>query len=306
MQGHGMLVVLAVIAACAASGFAAEPTSKERPKPSPIYRVAAPVTIDGKLDEDCWKQAAAVRIDYVYGKVGELSPQPRGIVRYAWDEHYLYIGYETFDRNLVAVGTGVKQGPAGNQREGCEISVEGKKVDVVEFFISTGDESFFWELHHTALNQFNDIWCTILPADHPVYNTTMSTWGIHLATQEYLQDEGAYKVAMAVWLKPKADGKPSTVNDDSDVDTGYTAELRIPWAAVGTPRDRATWLPPAVGTKDRQPGPWKVEGLVLPIMAVVQDGDLKDRYHHSSPTFKGGWFHMGAPDWPRYVLTDKP
>jgi hypothetical protein len=110
---------------------------------------------------------------------------------------------------------------------------------------------------------------------------------------------------MAVCLKPKADGKPSTINDDSDVDSGYTAELRIPWPALGAPRERATWLPPAAGTKDRLPGPWKVEGLALPILAVVQDGDLKDRYHHSSPTFKGGWFHMGAADWPRYILDRK-
>jgi hypothetical protein len=307
-----VLGVLAVLVVLAVPCFAAEPTSKERPKPAPIFKVAAPVTIDGKLDEDCWKQAAAVRTDYVYGKVGELSPQPRAAVRYAWDEHYLYIGYETFDRNLVAVGTGQKQGPAGNQREGCEISVPDKKVDVVEFFVSMGDESFFWELHHNALNQFNDVWCTILPADHPVYNSTMSTWGIHLATQEYLQDEGEYKVAMAVRLKPKADGKPSTVNDAGDEDTGYTAELRIPWSALGAPRDRATWLDAATGkpatpaTKDRLPGPWKVEGFVMPVLAVVQDGDLKDRYHHSSPTLKGGWFHMGAADWPRYVLTAKP
>jgi hypothetical protein len=311
MREHGGLVALATVAAFVCGGLAAEPTSKERAKPAPIYRAAAPVTIDGELGEDCWKQAAAVRIDYVYGKVGELSPQPRAAVRYAWDEHYLYIGYETFDRNLVAVGTGGKQGPTGNQRQGCEIWVPGKKVDVVEFFVSMGDESFFWELHHNAANQFNDVWCTILPDDHPVYHSTMSTWGIHLATQEYLQDEGDYKLATAAWPKPKADGKGSTINDANDVDAGYTAELRIPWSALGAPRDRATWLDAATGkpataaTKDRLPGPWKVEGLVLPILAVVQDGDLKDRYHHSSPTFRGGWFHNAAADWPRYVLDRK-
>jgi len=42
----------------------------------------------------------------------------------------------------------------------------------------------------------------------------------------------------------------------------------------------------------------------VPILAAVQDGDLKDRYHHSSPTLKGSWFHTGAADWPRYVLVD--
>jgi len=313
MREHGRLVVLAIVATCAASAIAADPAGKtEQAKPAPVYQAATPLAIDGKLEEPCWKQATPVRVDYVYGKVGEPAPQPRATVRLAWDEHYLYIGYETFDRNLVAVGTGAKQGPAGNQREGCEIWVPGKKVDVVEFFVSMGDEAFFWELHHNALNQFNDVWCTILPADHPVYRSTMSTWGIHLATQEYLQYEGDHKFASAVCLKPKADGKPSTVNDDTDVDTGYTAEIRIPWPALGAPRERATWLdastgkPATAGTKDRLGGPWKMEGLVLPILAVVQDGDLKDRYHHSSPTFKGGWFHTAATDWPRYVLTGKP
>ena len=47
MREHGRLVVLAIVAACAASGFAAEPAEKERPKPAPIYKAAAPVTIDG-------------------------------------------------------------------------------------------------------------------------------------------------------------------------------------------------------------------------------------------------------------------
>jgi hypothetical protein len=38
------------------------------------------------------------------------------------------------------------------------------------------------------------------------------------------------------------------------------------------------------------------------ILAVFQDGDLPDRYHHSSPTKPGGWFHKGADQWPRYIL----
>ena len=38
------------------------------------------------------------------------------------------------------------------------------------------------------------------------------------------------------------------------------------------------------------------------VLAVMQDGDLKDRYHHSSPTFPGGWFHKGAAHYPRVDL----
>jgi hypothetical protein len=45
-----------------------------------------------------------------------------------------------------------------------------------------------------------------------------------------------------------------------------------------------------------------MEGQQMLVLAVVQDGDLKDRYHHSSPTFPGGWFHKGAAHYPRLDL----
>jgi hypothetical protein len=43
-------------------------------------------------------------------------------------------------------------------------------------------------------------------------------------------------------------------------------------------------------------------GRALRILAVVQDGDLPQRYHHSSPTLPGGWFHHGWDHWPEYRL----
>ena len=308
MRNHTCLLAAAIIVSC----FSALPAEAAAPAAPPSAKAAPTAVYRADGGATIWKHAAALRMDYVYGKVGRRSALPRATVKYAWDDHYLYIGYEVFDANLIAAGSGAKQGPADNRREGCEIRVEGKNVDVVEFVLSTGDESFFWELHHNAADQFNDIWCTVFPKDHPIYRTTMSSWGLHFGAQEFLQDEGPYKLATAVRLKPKADGKPSTVNDSRDVDTGYTAEIRVPWAAVGAPRDRATWLdaetgkPANANTKKRAPGPWKIKGLVLPMLAVVQNGDLEGRYHHSSPTFPGGWFHMGASTWPRYVLTDAP
>ena len=44
-------------------------------------------------------------------------------MRYAWDDHYLYIAYETFDANLTAQGTGEMQGPKDNRREGAALSI---------------------------------------------------------------------------------------------------------------------------------------------------------------------------------------
>jgi len=178
-------------------------------------------------------------------------------------------------------------------------------VDVVEFFLSFGDEHFFWEIHQNALNQFNDVWCVSADPAWPVSKTTMSMYGILFHHNEWIADDGSNTVAMAVQLKPKANGKPSTVNDDKDVDTGYTAEIRLPLRSIGVPADAASWIDsklPDGKPAPRKPGPWKMAGKTVSLLAVMQDGDLKERYHHSSPTRKPDWFHKTQPAWPRYLF----
>lgn len=276
--------------------------------PQPILRVAEPIVIDGDLAKPCWANAAPIRADYVNSKQGVLSDQPRMAARYAYDDDYLYIGYETFDKNLIAIGSGKKEGPADNQREGCEIFLKDVKVDVVEFFISFGDEHFFWEIHHNALNQFNDVFCVTLDPNWPIAKAAMYPHGIIFCPEQFLPDDGPHKLSLAVKLKPKADGKPSTVNDANDEDTGYMGEIRIPWYALGAPAAARTFVMQPSADPNSPPkrvsGPWNMTGRQLSILAVVQDGDLAERYHHSSPTRSGGWFHTTMPLWPKYVLTD--
>lgn len=295
-RSRSILLFLAIVEFAARSGFAADaPANAEAA--GQIKKASAAITIDGSLDKPCWKEAATIRADYINSKQGVLSDDPHLAVKYTWDEQYLYIGYETFDKNLVALGSGESQGPVDNKREGCEIYKEGVKVDVVEFFISFGDEHFFWEIHHNAANQFNDVWCTTVDEKWPIAKSSMSSYGIIFGSGEYLKDSGPYKVAMAVKMKPKTDGKPSTVNDPSDEDTGYTAEIRLPWASIGAPRAQQK-----KADKNAEPK-WDMAGQEIIVLAVVQDGDLKERYYHSSPTRKGGWFHTTAALWPRYKLT---
>jgi hypothetical protein len=292
--------VIRYVAATALGAGAAEP--------APVHKTPTPIAIDGVMDEPAWKQAQVVGADYIWGQVGKRSVQPQMRVRCTWDDHYLYLGYETFDRNLVAIGTGEKEGPPGNLREGCAITHPTEKPDVVEFFISFGDLRFFWEVHHNAAKGFNDIWCVVVDDDWPIRKSSINPFGIQFNQREYLHDDaaGGRRLATAVALKPKADGKPSTINDPSDIDTGYTAELRLPWLGLGAPRDCETWVKaPSSGPQSppqRQHGPWKMAGQELRILAVVQNGDLTERYHHSSPTKPGGWFHKGAEHYPRYVL----
>jgi hypothetical protein len=274
-----------------------------------MQRAANPPVIDGSLDDACWKAATPIPVDFFHpDPTGQRSTEPRMTVRYLWDEDYLYIGYETFDKNLIALATDEWQGPKDNKRQGCEIySNDPKvKVDVVEFFIAFEDMRFFWELHHNALNQFNDIWVTVTDPSWPVNRSSLSTWGLIFARDEYIHDDGPRKVAMAVKLKPKADGKPSTVNDESDEDTGYTAEIRLPWAGLGPPKAWRVRVPAkdANGRAVLTPGPWKMDGKSVRILAVVQDGDLKQRYYRSGKGGKSGWFHEDAPNWPVYIMKE--
>ncbi len=282
----------------------------DEPAPVNISKVDKPLVIDGKLDEPAWQKATPVEVKYVWGKTNQPSGEPRMLARFCWDDQYLYIGYEAFDENLVAAGTGEDQGPAGNRREVASISSKEAKVDVVEFFVSFGDEKFFWELHHNALNQFSDIWCSVLDGE-PVAKTLQARFGIHFATQEFVNDDkdAGASLSKAVQLKPKADGSPSTINDSSDKDTGYTAELRLPWFGLGAPLSAESWITiePTTpgGEKKRYHGPWKLAGSEIMVHSVFQNGDLSDHYHHSSPTFPGSWFHKGSKHWPRYRLVDE-
>lgn len=295
------------VAAVLAVLFVASALAQADAETCPVYRAAAPVTIDGALDEPCWKTATAYRVDYEHGRLGSLCTQALMTVKYAWDDHYLYIGYETFDTNLQAETTGELEGPPGNRRRGCVIWT-GKGPDCVEFFLSWGSERYVWELHHNAENDFNDIWCVVHPDNDPATRFAGWDYGIRFCYREYLPDDGPDTVAMATKLKPKAEGGRSTINDPSDVDTGYTAELRLPWFATGIAMDRAVMGPPRGPHKrvERVPGLWKVEGLELWVLAVVQDADSHARYHHSGPAFKAGWFHRGAANWPRLVFQTQP
>jgi Carbohydrate family 9 binding domain-like len=311
MKSHPRLLLLVFLGLAGLPLLPAADPPAPADKPAPIPKADRPIQIDGVLDDPAWKDAPVVEADYIWGKVGQKSDKPRMRVRYTWDDHYLYIGYETFDKNLTALGTAEKKGPKGNQREGCLIGHATEKVDVVEFFLSFGDTRFFWEIHHNASNQFNDIWCVVVDDSWPIAKSSINRFGIQFHTREFIQDDAdaGHTMAMAVKLKPRADGKPSTINDPSDEDTGYTAELRLPWLGLGAPLKAETMM--QVKTNDpKNPtrnvhGPWKMAGQEMRLLAVVQDGDTKEHYFHSSPTKPGGWFHKEAHLWPRYVLEAK-
>jgi len=283
------------------------PDARAGTAPAPMVHAGGPVVIDGRLDEPCWKRATPVPCDFIMGRTGEAGTDPLGVGYYAWDEHYLYIAYETFDRNLVALPSGEAQGVGNNIRQGASIHDARVPVDIVEFFFAFEDPHYFWEIHHNAANQFNDVWCTIVPDDRPFRKSIEVPHGIRFAHREILEDDGADTVAMASALKATPDGAPSTLNQPGDTDAGYTAEIRIPWRALSAPKAWGHWVDTGE-PNPRRPGKnlkrwdWIPAGRTMSILMAIQDGDRKHRYHHSSPTLPGGWFHHGVTYYPVYKL----
>jgi hypothetical protein len=288
-------------------------------EPRPIYRTDAVIQLDGVMDEPVWQRAEELPVDHVFGPVGQMDPKERMTVRMAWDGYHLYLGYAFYDDNLEAIGEDTLQGPVGNKRQGASIHVpwftrvRAKhmpiKPDVAEFFLGFEGLNHFWELHHNAANQFNDVLCVDMDPSATAEGTIAGAHPYAIMPRPFLKDQREHRLGMAVRLLPKADGNPSTINDASDEDAGYTAELRIPWIGLMPPRDSRTTieLPPRKegGKPIQAVGPWDLAGRTMRILLVYQNRDLEQVYRHSSPSKPGGWFHAGVQEhYPRFVLID--
>ncbi|HYP53823.1 MAG TPA: DUF5916 domain-containing protein, partial [Pyrinomonadaceae bacterium] len=69
----------------------------EKRNPVQMKRFDKPPTIDGKLDEDVWKQAAVFR-DFIQNRPGDLLPPSKQTeVLMGYDSRHLYIAFRAFD-----------------------------------------------------------------------------------------------------------------------------------------------------------------------------------------------------------------
>jgi hypothetical protein len=242
-------------------------------------------------------------VGYTDAEPGILSPQAGMHMQAAWDENYLYLGYEVSDRNLVAAARGEPEGPPDRKRRAPAIRPDHAQ-DFTEFFVSFEDPRFFWEIHHNPGNDFGDVFCIVPDPNWAFAESSLLCFGLFLCEEAYLKDDGKHTVAYAVHLKATGPDAPaSTVNHPSDRDTGYTAELRLPWKSIGAPgrlRNRVA----GSGSPPRHPvpGPWRMSGVRVRILAVHHNGDLPIPYFHTAPARSGGWFHQSFPHWPVFLL----
>ena len=263
--------------------------------PTPIYRVKTAPIIDGKLDDACWKNAVVVVANHLYAAPGQRTEPPPLIARFAWDERYLYIGYEVNDTNLIALASGRESGPPGNRRMTPEEYLPEKHLDLAEFFISFGSVREFWEVHHDAGNHMNNLWIELPSAEALAKIPKPSYKDVTFHRERFVADDGEFTVARAVQLKPRKDGKPSTVNDPADRDTGYTGEIRLPWAGLGAP-----------AAQRRADGSYALAGTRLPILAASLNGNRGEAvYHSSAPSLPKLMFHFSVALWPKHLLANE-
>ncbi len=263
------------------------------PPPAPIYKSAKPIKVDGELNDPAWAAAAPIEVNYLFNETDKRDTRVPMIVRFAWDDNYFYIAYEIFDTDLVAVDDGRIKGPPDNQRKAAKPWAPEEKVDIAEFMFHVGDDMYLWELHHNSLNHFNEAFLTLFGSDSDLYDTAFNALGYMYQDEITFKDRGDIKFKSAVHMMTDADGNPATPNDASDVDTGYTGEIRIPRFWVPTER---------ITADDGSRSPSRQ----MRILSVCLNGNDGYEYHHSSAQRPGaGMFANGVKLFPRYVLLDQ-
>jgi hypothetical protein len=212
---HGaMLVALtALCLPCAALAQALGPQGSIVPKHYVCYRTSGALTVDGKLDEASWIRAPWT--EYFVDIQGDLKPGPRFQTRakMLWDDEFFYIGADMEEPHLWAT-VAERDVPVYNEH------------DFEVFIDPDGDTHQYYELEMNALNT---VWDLMSLAPHRDGGPMVNAWDIA-------------GLETAVHLR-------GTLNLNSDVDGGWSAELALPWRVLRECAHRAA--PPASGDQWR-------------------------------------------------------
>lgn len=177
--------------------------------PPPVYsapRVAVPPVIDGRLDDEAWKTAP--ELGFVLSTTGEPVTKATK-ARMCWDDTHLYICWQSVDTDIWGTMT---------QRDDPIY-----REEVVEAFIDPDcDLLTYFEFNVSPRNVVFDAYIENPDGFNPSDGTDFG-WNC----------EG---IRSGVCI----DG---TLDDRTDTDRGWTAELAIPFASLGrqTPRPGERW-----------------------------------------------------------------
>ena len=188
------------------------------------YRTAAPLSIDGKLDEQAWNRAAFSTsfLDIVTGEPAWLDSR----VALLWDDRYLYVGYRLEEPDLQASLT---------ERDSLIYTDND-----VELFIAGRDA--YYELELNANNTIYEVfWIWLdsfrpdsglfgLPQFDPANQRTMRLSGVG----GHVHPRGE-RIGFLDWDLPglrHAVHVNGTLNQSHDRDRGWEVELALPWAGL--------------------------------------------------------------------------
>lgn len=172
-------------------------------------RAAGPVVLDGRPDEDAWSNARWS--DPFVDIEGDARPEPRFETRMkmVWDDEHLYVAAQMEEPDVWATLT-----------EHDEIVFHDNDFEV--FIDPDGDRQRYFEIEVNALGTIFDLF---LPRTYIDGGGADHDWNL----------EGLETAVHVV----------GTINDPSDVDTGWSVELAMPWSAFGA--DAGMPLPPGPG-----------------------------------------------------------
>ena len=158
--------------------------------------VKQPIKVDGKLNEHDWKQA--VLISDFEDIEGANKPKPafRTTVKMMWDSQYLYIGAVLEEPHLW-----------GTLKKHDDIIYRDHDFEV--FIDPMGDGEQYFEIEINVLGTIMDLFMNKPYKKGGTFDMEWNTTGIQ--------------------SKVIANG---TINDNSDIDSGWTVEMAIPFTAI--------------------------------------------------------------------------
>jgi hypothetical protein len=174
-------------------------------------RASSPIHVDGKLDEEAWRQAIPLAFDIPRDQQQQgLTLEEKGTGRVLWDDQYLYVAFDFVDSDVVANGT-------EDDQEHHNLG------DVAEIFLKPTDQTWYWEFHVTPAGYVSTYW--------------------HVGRGRFgLQGENSHIKPRFIQAAAQVHG---TLNDWRDRDQGWTAEVAIPWSKLDRfgekPDVKANW-----------------------------------------------------------------
>lgn len=162
-----------------------------------VKRANQSIVVDGKMDEDIWSKTEARSLDYFYA-VEKADDQQLMVFRMLWDDQNLYVFFEAEDKYLTARET---------KRDG-----QPYFDDCAEIFIIPVPDSLDTHIGY-ELNLYK------ASNDFVFFNDFVP--GQDVAMKSFNPD---FDVEITY------DG---TINDNSDIDKGWTMEMRIPLENFG-------------------------------------------------------------------------